>query len=286
MKLKKIILSAVLIASPSLGINFALASTAGSINTTGIQEAGNAGMNGSFGAQNAGRCGRSCRSCCVKAILGYAQMGMSLLQMLQTMGSRDSLSPGTDWANPGLVTEFGPITGTDGTYLNPIMDAIRSGDYDAYVRARDQLNNLSRADLAKLAAEGYSYDLEKGTITTPTGTQSMDSVAGLGADSNVAAFEERLNKLLGLDTSGGGGMISADGAAGGGADGLAMSESRGLSSVDSFLNKLDKGQLDSNKLVGMSKNTKDGDAIGVAMGNLFKTIHVKYKSLSTKDEFK
>jgi hypothetical protein len=36
----------------------------------------------------------------------------------------------------------------------------------------------------------------------------------------------------------------------------------------------------------MSKLTRDGDAIGVAMGNLFKTIHVKYKNLDTKKEFK
>jgi hypothetical protein len=286
MKLKKLILSMLLVAFPNVIFNLAFASTSASINTTGISEGVNAGANASFGSQNASRCGWRCGSCCVKAVLGYAQMAMSLMQMLQTMGGRDALSPGTDWANPGLVTDFGPISPADAPYLNPIMDAIRTGDYDAYVRARDKLNNLTQANLAKLAAEGYSYDLQNGTITTPQGTQSMDSLSALAKDGNVAAYEERLSKLFGLDTSGGGGKISADGSSSGGGDMSSLSSSRGLSSVDSFLNKLDKGQLDSNKLVGMSKNTKDGDAIGVAMGNLFKTIHVKYKSLSTQDAFK
>ncbi len=261
------------------------ASTAGSINSTGIAEAVNSVNNASYGSQRAARCSGRRFSECIKAAAGFAQTIQSLMTMMGSMGSRDSLSPGTLWGTPGFETQIGPIATEDREFFDPILNAIESGNLTDYEKARNEILNRMQPDIDKLAGQGVTFDAAAGTITTPTGTQNLSD---LGPTEPGGRFDDYMSKTLAAlgDTSGGGGMISVDAGAGGGGGDRGLASVGPGSSVDNFLNKLDKGQLDSNKLVGMSKNTKDGDAIGVAMGNLFKTVHVKYKSLNTKNEFK
>lgn len=269
--------------------NLVMASTAVEINSTGISEGINGAVNGSYGARNAASCGRRCGSCCVNAVLGFAQLAQSLMTMMQNMGSRDALSS-ADWANLTYVPDLTALPPQDRAYMEPIVDAIQAGDLAAYERARAQMMSLAQPDIDRLADMGYSFD-EQGNVTLPPGTPNPGGLDS--SNSAYAALQDSISSALSgatIDSSGGGGLIMADGAGGGGAGdrGLASLEfgAQRKSSVDSFLNKLDNGKLDDNKLVGMSKLTRNGDAIGVAMGNLFKTIHVKYKNLDTKKEFK
>lgn len=272
-------------------INLVVASTAGQINSTGVSEGINGAVNGSYGARNAASCGWRCGSCCVNAVLGFAQLVQSLMTMMQNMGSRDALSS-ADWSNLTYVPDLTALPPQERAYMEPIVDAIRAGDLAAYERAQAALMNLAQPDIDRLADMGYSFD-EQGNVTLPPGTPNPGGLDSSSSD--LTAIQDRLNAAMNgaiIDSSGGGGLIMANGAGAGGGGagdrGLASLEfgAQRKSSVDSFLNKLDNGNLDDNKLVGMSKLTRDGDAIGVAMGNLFKTIHVKYKNLDTKKEFK
>lgn len=264
-------------------------SAAGSMNTTGVASGVNAGTNASYGSRNAARCSGRNPGACIRAMLGYAQMGLSLLQMLNTMRSRDGLSPGTDWGINVPDIDYGAITGVDRDRLDPILDAIESGTLTGYENANNKLNDLSKSDLQKLKDLGYSFDAENGTVTTPAGTQSLDSLANSINDNSIAALTDKINSALGLNGLGdgaGGSKTAAEMQADADFDrSLASVDEFSKGGVDKFLKDLDKGKLDS-KLTGMSVNTKNGDAIGVAMGNLFKTIHVKYKSLDSKEEFK
>ncbi len=264
----------------------AQAAASNSMNSTGIQEAVNSGANGAYGSEKAARCSSKRYHNCIKAALGFAQMGMSLMQMMQTMGSRDSLSPGTDWRNTALVNDFGPISPGDANFMDPVMDAIRSGTYADYLVAQKKLTDLSQPSIDLLAQNGVTFDAQAGTITTSNGTQNLSDLASLGADGNIAAYEDRLIKAMGLDTSGGGGLIMASSGAANGASNRSLSSVDSGLSVDSFLSNLDKGKVDQNKVAGLSTNTKDGTPIGVSMGNLFRTMQLKYDNLETNKEFK
>lgn len=265
----------------------AYAQTASAINNTGINEAVSSGVNGNYGAVNASNCGRSCRSCCIRAVAGYAQMAVSLMTMLQNMQSRDALSS-ADWSRIVNVPDYDPTTGVNPGYLDPVADAVRNGSYVAYENAAATMLRTAAPDIKKLADMGYTFDPKTGEITLPPGVTNTGGVDSSNAE--FASLMDQYNKVLSsgtLDSSGGGGLIMADSKTAGGARALSSNEfNSSAGSVDGFLNKLDKGQLDSNKLVGMSKLTKNGDAIGVPMGNLFQTIHYKYRNLDTQKEFK
>lgn len=265
------------------------ASTSGSINQTAITEGLNSGLNGAFGARRAARCSSDDRWACVEAAMGFAQMAGSLMQMFQTLGSRDELSPGTDWSIPQFDTEFGNVNKDDQPYVQPIIDAAKSGKTADYLKAQEKLNNLAKKDIEKLKNAGYTFDAEKGTVTTPEGTKSISSLAAsMGSGSGLSNYSENLSRALNSAPQGGGSGVSLTGgkkSAVGEDDSAARSfasyEKKSGSSVDSFLKNLDKGELEGDKLVGMSKNTKNGEPIGVSMGNIFTTIHVKYKSIQT-----
>lgn len=283
MKMKNIILSLLLLVST----NSALASASGSMNTTGISSGVNSAANAAYGNQNAARCSGRRPSACVRAMLGYAQMGLSLLQMLSTMRSRDALSPGTDWSLPNLPTDFDTLPDGLDNYVSPLADAVRTGRLSDFEKMKNRFDDLTKANIEKLEKLGYKYDAEKGTITTPTGTHDMKSLAASLNDGSVGDYVDKLNAALGIQDSNGGVMTAADQAAKANFErNVAAIDDFSKNSVDNFLKNLDQGKIDNSKLSGMSVNTRDGDAIGVAMGNLFKTIHSKYKALTSKEEFK
>lgn len=260
---------------------YAQGSTAGSMNTTAVMEGVNAGMNGSFASDRMARCSSRRFHNCVMAAAGYAQVAMSLLQMLQTMGSRDSLSPGTDWANPTLPTTIGPIAPQDRPFMDPILTAVATGRTEDFLRARDQLTQRMQPDLERLKNMGINVNPTTGALTDANGNP-INPTGSLADVDRINAYGDRAANALGLGSS----QSTASGSSSGTSE---TDSSRFLASnsgVDGFLNKLDKGELDANKVSGLSKNTKDGEAIGVSMGNLFKTVHVKYKALSTQNHFK
>lgn len=276
------------------------------LNSTGIMTGVNAGKNASFGSQNAARCSPKRFMNCVKAAAGFAQVVSSLMQMLNTMKSRDDLSPGTDWSMPNFGSNFGAVDPADSAYIDPIIRAAEAGDVVAYEQAQQQLLEKLKPDIDKLEKMGFTIDPLTGEVKTPPGSPSLASAGvGGGLGGRLDAYDAQAMNALNASGQGDGSgsgpgnlfgkANSAGGAGGGSAAGGSFDGfdgGRGISSlgsgsgVDQFLNKLDKGDLNGDKLVGMSKNTKDGDAIGVAMGNLFKMVHVKYKSLNTKNEFK
>ncbi len=259
-------------------------SIAPQLNSNGVATSVNAAANGAYGSERAARCSSRRFDNCIKAAAGFAQVVTSLMQMMGTMGSRDTLSPGTNWEVPGFETDIGPIHPDDRDYFDPILNAVESGNLVDYQTARDQILAEMQPDLDKLASMGITVDPNTGAITTPPGSPSLSDLGGAELDSR---FDDYNNKTIAaLSGSGSGSGGSGGSGIGGAGDGRSVAGVGPASGVDSFLNKLDKGETDSDKLAGMSKNTQDGDAIGVAMGNLFKMVHVKYKALNTKQEFK
>lgn len=272
-----------------LVLNFSYAQTitpaAPSLNSNGIATAVNAGTNASYGSDRAARCSSRRFDNCIKAAAGFAQVITSLMQMMGTMGSRDMLSPGTNWELPGFENEIGPIHPEDRDYFDPILNAVESGNLVDYQNARDQILAEMQPDLDKLRDMGITIDPTTGAVTTPPGSPSLSDIGGADPGGRFDDYNSKTIAALGGSGTGSGSGGSSGSGVGSANDGRSLASANG-SGVDSFLKKLDKGELEGDKLNGMSKNTKEGDAIGVAMGNLFKMVHVKYKALNTKQEFK
>lgn len=266
----------------------AASGSAPAMNAVGIEAGRNSAANGSYGDQNARRCNSDRPSACARAILGYAQMGLSLLQMLSTMQTRDALSPGTDWRTPIDPIDYDTLPPGSRDYLDPLADSIRRGNLSDFANLKAKYDDLSKKNIDMLNKMGYSFDADKGTITTPNGTQSMSSLASALGD-GAGDYASKINDALGLKDSGSGpngAMTAADQAAKAQFErNISSLDDYSKNSVDKFLTDLDKGAVNS-KLTGMSVNTKEGDAIGVSMGNLFNMIHNKYRSLSSQQEFK
>lgn len=291
--MKKILTISILLFTMGVS-NPALAQGAGGstiANSAGMMEGVNAGVNGALGAQNAAKCSPKNPYPCVVAALSFAQLAMSLMQMMGSMGGRDSLAPGADWSgDPGILVQETIPDGFDTGWLDPLKNPIESGKLNDYENAKIQMLNKAKPHLDKLEKAGYKVDMNTGMVTGPNGP--VDGAGFNIADQGAAAYLESIGKSLGeLDMSGGGGMIALDGGgvgAGGGYGRNVASDGSGSggSGVDDFLSNLKKGDVDGSKLSGMSKNTADGDRIGVAMNNIFKMIQNKYTSIDrTKNEF-
>ena len=161
-------------------------------------------------------------------------------------------------------------------------DAIQSGKPKDYQKAKDTLQKEVDKNLAELADKGYKYDPKNGTISGPFGTKSLSDIK---SNSSSSAKGLRRPKVLegSMGDQGGGSAYSSS----------SLNKwkrrkpttKKSKRDVSSFLKKLDKGQIDTSKMAGMSRNVGNGK-IGSSIGNLFKAIEKRYNLLERKKEFK
>ena len=272
----------------------------GDLNFAGVRDGSEVVVEGTAADKNAGKCGWTDKRACVLAVAGYAQAVANLATMLSNFSSRDQLTAeGTDWSRPDFrfpdpgdgdgdgdgttqSGDGGDDSSTDednNRFLKTMEDAIRSGKYEDYKAAKDTLQKEIDKNLDELAGKGYKYDPKKGTISGPFGTKSLSDI---NSNSSKSAWAKDLKSkaLESLRKS-------------------SMDNSRSMNKwkrrkptankskrdVSRFLKKLDKGQINSSKMAGMSRNIGNGK-MGPSIGNLFKAIQNRYNVLEENKEFK
>ena len=292
--------------------NFSLADSGavGSAETNMAQNLVGQAVAVDFVVKNAKRCGKKRYWACVNAALGVAQLSQMVQQFGKAKDVRDNFAtnPFTGFDQNSLGFCLPPATGCSqdaldkslmGTQLGSALSSADSGQLNKAISAVKKLNMDTIKDLE---AQGYSVDLENGTITGPDGkSQSLNGDMNLPS-SMTSALNSRLdaidknitnggaaNRSLASTVDGGKGSASktggsADGAGAGGSTDLQFVDAFGESgaSASSALKKREKTKQD--LLAAMADKSQSG-VVGMPGDNIFKMIQRRYDKKKKSAEF-
>lgn len=262
--------------------------------------------------QNIGCC-YGCKShrrytSCVKVAAGLAQAVLLRKQFSQAKDVRNTfgLDEFTGFKPDDMGFCLDPSTGCSQDSLDssimstPLGPALKSGDPEQLNKAMSDIEKLNTKTIKDLEAQGYSVDLDKGTVTGPDGkTQSLNDGMSLPSSlesamqSRAAAIDKNIANAGNTD---GRGLASE------GADGAKLKSANGSAqNATNFKNEFlddDLGSRNSNLDGRFNKRKKTKDellaamadkdqsgSVGMAGDDIFKMIQRRYDKKKKSSEF-